>query len=208
MVVTLALFAVLGVAMLAVGSAQPLNPSLRGFVEGCEGTESLCWYGINELTRLETAQEILTREGYSLTNHAITTRDVGSLTPQRYFDTYERPTNTGCNRVQLVYVSGETNPEVDINFLENCQGLYVEDVMHIFGEPHNAVLSQNIGMLLMGHKVSVLFLGRNPQPYSAVKKIWGYHAMGAVLGRLFDWRGFIPTWRYCFSIPVDECLSL
>jgi hypothetical protein len=30
----------------AIGTTQPTNPALRGFIEGCENKPQPCWYGI------------------------------------------------------------------------------------------------------------------------------------------------------------------
>ena len=60
--ILIVLFAVCVIMFIAVGSIQPINPALRGFVEGCEGVTTLCWHGIvSGETSLDIAQEILTR---------------------------------------------------------------------------------------------------------------------------------------------------
>jgi hypothetical protein len=40
------LFVVFSLAARALGTTQPPNPALHGFMEGCEGKTQPCWYGI------------------------------------------------------------------------------------------------------------------------------------------------------------------
>ncbi|MEO8608337.1 MAG: hypothetical protein ABI690_10665 [Chloroflexota bacterium] len=50
-----------------LGTAQPPNPALRGFVEGCEGQPQPCWYGIVPgVTDEETARFNVKKAGYSI----------------------------------------------------------------------------------------------------------------------------------------------
>lgn len=58
------LFVMCGTALIGFGSTQPINPALRGFVEGCD---QLCWFGIiPNVTTLDEAQQILEENGYTL----------------------------------------------------------------------------------------------------------------------------------------------
>jgi hypothetical protein len=41
-----AILLTVSLAAKAIGSLQPPNPALRGFVEGCEDKPQPCWYGI------------------------------------------------------------------------------------------------------------------------------------------------------------------
>lgn len=53
----LSIFFVLAVGARLLGSTQPPNPALRGFIEGCEDKPQPCWYGIvpEITTRLDAA---------------------------------------------------------------------------------------------------------------------------------------------------------
>ena len=51
----------------SLGAAQPPNPALRGFVEGCEDQPQPCWYGIVPgVTDEESARSSVKKAGYSI----------------------------------------------------------------------------------------------------------------------------------------------
>jgi hypothetical protein len=51
----------------AIGTTQPPNPALRGFVEGCEDKPQPCWYGIVPgVTTAEEARSTVQNVGYIL----------------------------------------------------------------------------------------------------------------------------------------------
>jgi hypothetical protein len=48
------------IAAMVIGSLQPPNPALRGFIEGCEDKPQPCWYGVVPgVTTAKNATEIL-----------------------------------------------------------------------------------------------------------------------------------------------------
>lgn len=58
----LCVFLVLAIVARALGSTQPPNPALRGFVEGCEDKPQPCWYGIVPgVTTVDDAQKLFTQ---------------------------------------------------------------------------------------------------------------------------------------------------
>jgi hypothetical protein len=57
----------INVVIRALGTFQPPNPALRGFVEGCEGKPQPCWYGIVPgVTDEESARSNAKKAGYSI----------------------------------------------------------------------------------------------------------------------------------------------
>lgn len=47
-----------------IGTTQPPNPALRGFVEGCEDKPQPCWYGIVPgVTTVEEGQSLFNQYG-------------------------------------------------------------------------------------------------------------------------------------------------
>src|SRR5689334_9061762 len=57
--------AVTSFAATALGTAQPLNPILRGFTEGCEDQPQPCWYGIVPgITDIKQAHDLLFKYQY------------------------------------------------------------------------------------------------------------------------------------------------
>lgn len=184
-----------------MGSAQPINPVLRGFVEGCEGVESLCYYGIiHNATRLEMAHEILTREGYSLTGSG----DYSYIENLEY-EVYERASNEGCNIVWLLYEVESLAPRTSIGSLEDCHGITVGDGLELFGIPRIIFLSRNYSGFFFDNDIQIVFKG-NPRLHSLVINVWTINGEAGVAGIGFDWQGFVPLWRYCIPIPVEECL--
>ena len=64
----LLMFVPLAIIARVLGAAQPPNPALRGFVEGCEGKPQPCWYGILPgVTDEESARTNAKKAGYSIT---------------------------------------------------------------------------------------------------------------------------------------------
>jgi hypothetical protein len=62
-------FLVFSLAARAVGTTQPVNPALRGFVEGCEDKSQPCWFGIVPgRTTAEQAYRILSHMGYEISD--------------------------------------------------------------------------------------------------------------------------------------------
>jgi hypothetical protein len=79
--VLLTLFLAVTIAAKAIGSFQPPNPAMRGFIEGCEDKPQPCWYGIvlNSTTEQE-AIPILEKMGYVSAETFIAERNAAKFT--------------------------------------------------------------------------------------------------------------------------------
>jgi hypothetical protein len=194
------LFVVCGAGLIAFGSTQPISPALRGFVEGCEGVEGFCWYGIvsNE-TRLDTAQEILNGLGYRQTNyHRLVFRNI-------YSDTFTNQSTLECSMVDMVYADLE-NSTITLATLGNCSHLYVQDVLQIWGEPQSIRFNPNGGILTFDHNISLAYNG-DLQPHSRVTSVFIDNHSDILYNPRFQWQGFLPIWRYCFPLLARLCSS-
>jgi hypothetical protein len=200
------LLVVYGMTLIAFGSTQPINPALYGFIEGCEGVENLCWYGIvDSRTNLEIADEILTREGYTLVSHTLFQGNDYFSTV--YKDVYERSVGDGCNTVHLTYDPDLENPRVNIATLENCRNIYAADIVDIFGDPRYILFRYNYSQLIYTatNEINFPFRG-NVQLYSSVRFIQVNYQGSGGGGIVFDWQGFLPFWHYCLFWTSDNCM--
>jgi hypothetical protein len=193
------LLAALGVMMLAAGGTQPLNPALRGFVEGCEGVEGLCWYGmVSYTTRLAEARDIANAAGYSLREQRFDA--LGDAAVLEHYGTFRHIRGEGCATLHLAYPPNVTNPEVIIAAFEDCHNLLLGDVMGLFGTPRAFTYGMDGGDMVFANQIHAVFSGAL-DPRSPVERLWVY-VSGNRGGLYFTWYGFRPFWSYC---PNNMC---
>jgi hypothetical protein len=167
----------------ALGSTQPPNPALQGFMEGCEGKPQPCWYGIVPgVTTVAQAKNILSN----------------------YF-------NGDPNRLESSLCDFEiADFELDVISL-TCRGVHLGDVMSVIGVP-DEVRTTGWGLNIVWGKASTLatIAERKENWISLYSKVNGIFS-AALYSKPPDakilWFGFVTNWRYCrlLNLPTDEC---
>lgn len=175
------------------GTAQPPNPALRGFVEGCVGKPQPCWYGIvpGVTTMKEAGKQLIDRAFQRTSSY-----------------TYEPPNNKEQCEASLWSPSG-WDDEIVQQLTLNCIETSLEEIIRSLGEPE--------GIIIEGFPVQKGYMSlavfKNPDiqaEYSsslldkksrfiflfAPENTSLQHALN--IGR---WRGFLATWRYCQLEP-------
>ena len=103
----------------ALGTTQPPNPALRGFVEGCEGKPQPCWYGI--VPGVTTAEQLVQIEAKKLIS-------------------IKSQLENKCE----IFVRNENDVVYGI-FIRNCKGVRIGDLAQIFGLPQFFIPVCNAG---------------------------------------------------------------
>lgn len=189
--ILLTLFLTIAIAAKAVGSLQPINPAMRGFIEGCEDKPQPCWYGIVlNSTTIENA-------------HVLT--ELNCVSNQGTFDSrLGFVLHYACNINSPIYqidigqpldLSSSKIPSVTA-WVTNVT---VGDFVNYFGEPKQV----DVDFFLYGG----VFLDFGQNIYGYVDEPLGNvdlksevsnYSVGMVSSNVtLDWRGFIPMWRYC-----------
>ncbi len=181
------LFAIAFLALMAaawwVGAAQPPNPALDGFVEGCDGKAQPCWYGIvpGQTTDAEI-YHLLAFAGEPEFSRSIFSRDftlIFTLPPPW---PYCRAT---FEFVDAVVVRGEIivcrQPDIRVGDLTI---LLEHEEKKVSLPPHELVYG-TVGINVDGW----------PTPYSRIS----YIDLRPLDARFqpFPWRGFVSQNRYC-----------
>jgi hypothetical protein len=194
--ITLAI--VLSAIMIAFGSTQSINPAARGFIEGCEGANNLCWYGVvYREANPRLAQEALLSAGYSFMGQTT------DFIQGREYENYNRVADEGCNRLNLVYSTQTERPELLFLNLEDCHGIYIADLFELFGAPQFVSNLSNGGFLSFANNIQAAFGGRL-RSYAPVLSI-RVNDSPANAGA-FPWQGFATYWYYCqLETAVDFC---
>jgi hypothetical protein len=181
-----AILLMVSVAAKAVGSLQPINPALRGFVEGCEDKPQPCWYGIVPgKTRSEDGQKILEKEGYQ---QSPTASFISS-----FLTTANPPV---CKKI--VFLEGglpDGNMVAFTIVLSQCSGLKSGDLMSILGTPHMSLAASL--MLYQESGVTVLFDRKAKWLTSPFVEVDSLRLQFIILNKEIIWSGFKPGWKHC-----------
>jgi hypothetical protein len=183
------IFLALTLTARALGTTQPPNPSLRGFIEGCEGKPQPCWYGIVPgVTTIEEAKIILaTHDYWERPNYLL--YDEG----YEYVNISEAPS---C--VTLVRYEGDT---VVRELSLGCLGIRLGDVISYWGTPKTLGYGEVRSIDYLGYSGYFIGLVRsNLQAYLWVHDIHLHTQPKNSPEQSFErrrWRGFAPFWRYC-----------
>ena len=130
---------IIGLVARSLGSTNPPNPSLQGFIEGCENQP--CWHGIIPgVTTIDDAKAKLLSSGYSLNSisplqiNAIKLTDSNCQTAAILFNAHVKQINISlCERVALGdFVRQFNQPEYVI--LDPLSIWYGGDIQLIFGK--------------------------------------------------------------------------
>jgi hypothetical protein len=170
---------VLSATLSALGSAQPPNPALEGFIIGCEGRPQPCWYGIMPGVTTEAEAETLMQ---------VIPSDPSIFSSSITYSTY----NTAGDK-RLVY-------QISILFRPS-ERVSLGEVMAVLGSPEwmdvdtiYIVPDENI-LYKSGISAKVESIRT---PFSPVYKI-SLH-QGQIPYQ--NWHGFLPRWRYCQLEPA------
>jgi hypothetical protein len=187
------IFFPLALAASALGTSQPPNPALAGFIEDCQDKPQPCWYGIApEFTKRREVTLLTESHDY----HMQTEIYSGSL---RVYSTFRRTLpSSGC---QLDVGYGLQGEVVDFR-LHDCQGIYLGDIIQLFGmDTHIGFDQPGIPTLIYTKpefQIHFLFSG-TPRPFRQVDGVEIY--LTIVPFTTFAWHGFAPPQRYCQLEP-------
>jgi hypothetical protein len=187
-------FATLCLAARALGQAQPANPALTGFVQGCEGVPMPCWYGIvPEQTTVQEAADILRRAGFQL--HYAGQHLEAKPTAASACE-FDLPFDTGSEVIHLFNV-------------RKCGLLQLGDLLTLLGAPNVAyscvyyAANREMPILNLQYKGTYLFQRvTNTARFDtlalpdAYQKIDAVSFSGLVLNPGIKWRGFVAYWRF------------
>ncbi|MEO8608336.1 MAG: hypothetical protein ABI690_10660 [Chloroflexota bacterium] len=196
--ITLVLVAVLmivSVGAKAVGALQPLNPALRGFVEGCEGQPQPCWYGIVP--------------GVTSVDEASILKQLGCTSNQGSFD--------GRLGIYLRYLCNANSPiyQIDIGQPLDLASTTISSITVWFAHVSVGDLVSQLGLpkhfdidrfaysgtyLDFGNDI-YLYVDESPGKINLNTEVRNYTIGFVNNNYLFTWRGFIPFWRYCQLEP-------
>jgi hypothetical protein len=201
-IIFMLLFIVCGLVVRPLGSIQPIHPTLRGFVEGCEGIPQPCWYGIAPgVTELNDAVLILQARDF---------QPYGTL-PNNY-DYIQASEESTCI-ARIGFIQREQSHLVTVIRLLQCPEITFGDVTAIFGNVKGVTLgSARILFVLEVNNTLVeldgdSFYPRNPEPYVGVNGVTIWETPVSLADPRYAWHGFVSLWRYCQLEPQVEICS-
>lgn len=177
--------------LMTFGSTQPINPTLRGFIEGCEGIPQPCWYGIVPGVTNETdATANLTARGFVVT---------------RQFNDYIYGCSDYGGEVSMTLCVTNINGNRESNLVARISfgdsGLIVGEIFEVLGVPEGVFLGDTFTTTLIYSSKTVVYLEGDLKTfvtaagYSRVS--WMELQMTENTTPQFEWMGFAPHWRYC-----------
>jgi hypothetical protein len=180
----------LSTATIALGRTQPLNPTLAGFVEGCDRLPQPCWYGlVPGDTTPDAARARMERLGYTFRKEHSSSRVLTFMSAHRM---------PGCVNI---YLSGSQQP---INRLGlYCFDLTVGEVIAVLGKPGHLAFDLPFGHFLAYPHLTLDIPETALSPRNGVHSIYVDAAERLYLSRMTasPWAGLAPRWRYCQLNP-------
>ena len=180
------------------GAAQPPNPALRGFVEGCEDKPQPCWYGIVPAkTKTDEAKQVL--ESYGL---AIAYESANEIIVADYL--------SNCS-VVLTMQEPVINYFHVINItFSGCPFVRVGDLLLLWGNYERFT----IGITFNEGSGTEISIGDANTPIWHTSPLEATNFFAIIplhdLHREFryPWHGFLPKWRYCQLEPdFTDCAT-
>jgi hypothetical protein len=183
----------------AIGTTQPPNPALRGFVEGCENKPQPCWFGIMPgVTTVEKAQYRLLMLGY---HYAID-------------NWYAAPEGSNMCNVHLTFDKDiPAKPYIYSLEMNECVTMVLGDLMLGLGGVKGVLIGAGGGLFLkMRDTILIQTNAFDPGWKSPFIKFGSINILNEDPNSpevYFKWHGFIPKWRYCQIEAVyrDYCRS-
>lgn len=172
-----------------VGTTQPPNPALRGFVEGCEDKPQPCWYGIVPgMTTIEEAKMTLATNDYWERP-----KELVYYGGSQYVNISEAPS---C--ITLGIYEGD---EVVRGITLSCLGIRLGDVISHWGTPKSFGYGELRTIDGLGYPGYGIRLHRtNYQPHLWMHEIYLFKPPENINEQPlngYKWHGFAPIWRYC-----------
>jgi hypothetical protein len=184
-------FLALSLTARSLGSTQPPNLALRGFVEGCEDKPQPCWYGIVPgVTNLPVAEQAIIHQGYQI--------------------------GSNFSDISFEFIGNE-NEEFGKVILWRSEN-YVESISLLY--PTHMRLGDALAILGKSSGVSSIFHDDTvalayPDETFSITSYWNkvsYHERDSVAflltvhsvnppPPLHPWHGIVPKWRYCQLEP-------
>jgi hypothetical protein len=189
------LFLALSLVARAMGSTQPPNPALRGFIEGCEDKPQPCWYGIIiEKTPIDEAIKILESHGWAV-------KKFGTETEIGFSTDLIEPFN--C-MVQTPYPTNRTNSIVERLWL-NCDHITTGDALAVLGTPDTIGscdydYSGDAPTIIYRQQIRLIL--RYSSPKNRFHWLSPFNEISIEMTRRYDsrenneWHGFVTGWRY------------
>lgn len=184
-VLVTAVFAGLSLFVPVLGAGQPMNITLAGFTEGCEGKSQPCWHGIVPgVTTDREIKNILESRGYQL-KMAISVTD-----PNRFL--FALKTDPRCKFTADLDPTDNTAYFLTIS---PCNSIPIGDFIRKYGFPEGiCVIHDDWEFIYANHSMTLLLSGEGAfSPYSVIEAVYLYRIPGKS-NRL--WNGFIPFSRY------------
>jgi hypothetical protein len=183
-VVLITLFLAISMVAKAIGSLQPINPALRGFIEGCEDKPQPCWYGIvPTVTTLEDAIRNLETANFTVL------RQDDKFTGITFLQGTQETTNCSIENFQPA-----TESVLTIRF--NCP-LRLGEFILFSGVP--TVMTACGYTLIFDNSIQLLV---DEQYQSTQRALSPFTAIGSTLITLKSnnpptkWMGYAPLWKY------------
>jgi hypothetical protein len=213
----------------AIGTTQPPNPALRGFVEGCKDKPQPCWYGlVPGVTSEKEAVELMVKANYTpkltLSPSSDFFRDTcldsgipacyvsDNLVPGYVELIWDRCGELGdCTEKMEIYgVSGSFGDyEVRLGDLIVATELPVY-IRHMCGWMHLEYQSATSLGIAYHRDGSFIFYCPSMQrisPMYPIRRLELRLLMDDSTNDIdYSWHGFIPRWRYCKLKPeLAQC---
>ncbi|MEZ4670296.1 MAG: hypothetical protein R3E39_20510 [Anaerolineae bacterium] len=186
----ISIFLLFSLSARALGSTQTPYSALAGFLTGCEDLPQPCWYGIVPgKTSLETARQILTRNGYR------NERPLDQITTMM-----DAPENSGLNSVNLVH----RGSYLWLVGLYPRAGLPLRYVASALGSPEGIVSNSPhvVVSLAYGARLRVAINESTNARFSLFSSHIKYVTLTAEPVQMLPWHGFMALWRYCQLEPA------
>ncbi|MBI5666456.1 MAG: hypothetical protein HZC41_00490 [Chloroflexi bacterium] len=204
-----AAFAALNVATRAIGTLQPPNPALAGFIEGCEDKPQPCWYGIVPgISTWEEGEITLSHFSYEQSYEAW-------ISPDGYAAVYEFSKNLPCRAVYLVMDRLEYSKTNSIDRVEfdECSDLLFGDIVERFGEPETFYAKRwsfwgkrVLAEIGLARESSTACLDISPRSSISKFSIANFpQSTELTASNQLYWHGFLPYEKYVNQYGFPSC---
>lgn len=192
---------ILSIGAKVIGTLQASNPTLSGFIEGCEGKPQPCWFGIVPEAMTVDQAKLKLRQ-YGLDGDLRTHEE--QLTDGSPLGTLSGSVEANNCRFVLHYDPTETDPVIDYVYLTNCTSIDIGQAINTFGAPQG--VETTFGRTFFPNRMSFpsarIDFYDSLTPFGRVKRIALAAHPDDGTSPYFRWRGFVPAWRYCQLEPI------
>jgi hypothetical protein len=185
--VTLLIIAPICLAARTFGEQRPSNTAMTGFIDGCQNTTDICWYGVT------INQTPLTEAENTLQGHAYFIVRTSTKASGQNFNANKLP----CG-AYFLYEYDKVNGVVI-----RCRGLLLGDWINHFGMPDG--VGQYHDVLFYTGKTKMRLQIKGALTPQAPIVEFALYIPRAISEYAYDWRGFAPRWRYCQLNTFNPC---